>query len=73
MWIVSGTYGMAITFESKAGFSIGNDLSWRHSCATTGDANTMRCVCGNVNDAMLFIRKTKEKSRMGITNVLSKG
>ena len=35
MWIVSGSFGMATTFESKGDFSIDNDLSWLLSCATT--------------------------------------
>ena len=35
MWIVSGRFEMAITYESKGDFSIDNDSSWLLSFATT--------------------------------------
>jgi hypothetical protein len=44
MWIVSGHFGMATTFESKADFSIDNDLSWLLSCATADNGITFGAV-----------------------------
>ena len=59
MWIVSGSFGMAITFESKGDFSIGNDLSWLLSCATTD--NGIR--------AAALIRTTKKEARQVVGNL----
>jgi hypothetical protein len=41
MWIVSARFGMAMMSESRAGFSIDNDLRSLLSCATTENGLTI--------------------------------
>src|SRR5258706_1885657 len=56
---VSAPFAMAISFESKAGFSINNDLSWRHSCATTDDRLTGGAARVDGGDPMGWDRAVK--------------